>query len=213
MADGRRGRAEEVLAMTWDEALLTFGSLFLAALFAFYLDSLRERRATRRWVREYLGFWARTMAPFEDGRIAGQAMFARVDDAVQRWLATDRTGIEPDWDAIDGIDVSSSVSITPQLFGASLEAISPGLLALMFEVDSRAVVVQAQSAATLRLFETLLRPLVLRRAPLHADEERRAVELYRRDLAGLGQLVDAFGDQMVAVLNGLRAEGIAPDGG
>ena len=42
--------------MSLGDALLTFVSVFVAALLAFYLDGLRERRATRSWVREYLGF-------------------------------------------------------------------------------------------------------------------------------------------------------------
>ena len=37
-------------------AALTFVSVFVAALLAFYLDGLRERRATEGWVKGYLGF-------------------------------------------------------------------------------------------------------------------------------------------------------------
>jgi hypothetical protein len=43
--------------MSLSGALLTFVSVFVAALLAFYLDGLRERRATQQWVKEYLGFW------------------------------------------------------------------------------------------------------------------------------------------------------------
>ena len=43
--------------MSLGEAFLTFVAVFVAALLAFYLDGLRERRATEGWVRDYLGFW------------------------------------------------------------------------------------------------------------------------------------------------------------
>ena len=72
--------------MSLGDALLTFVSVFVAALLAFYLDGLRERRATRAWVREYLGFRRATLAG--DAELAsGERRDARADRRGPRLLA------------------------------------------------------------------------------------------------------------------------------
>lgn len=103
--------------MTWTEALLTFGSLFLAALFAFYLDSLRERRATRRWVHEYLGFWRTMLESFVDERDVIQTMMGSLDEVLADWLDDRPTTSAPVWSGIDGFKFSSAISMTPNLLG------------------------------------------------------------------------------------------------
>jgi len=68
------------------DAALTFVSVFVAALLAFYLDGLRERRAARAWVREYLGFWRDILEQSATDREGNDAIMDRIDRALGRWL-------------------------------------------------------------------------------------------------------------------------------
>jgi hypothetical protein len=91
------------------DAALTFVSVFVAALLAFYLDGVRERRATRAWVREYLGFRRVTLAGDAEMRQANDAMLGRIDEALGAWL----DGVdEPDWRYVDAVNFNSSFAFT-----------------------------------------------------------------------------------------------------
>ena len=194
--------------MTWSEALLTFGSLFLAAVFAFYLDSLRERRRTKRWVFEYLRFWSERLRSYESERGQNMELFSRVDQALGQWLVDGPGAPEPEWVMIDAMSVNTPISFTPSLFGEALEVVSPQLLRSMFEVDAVLPQLRSHSEATVRLFEQMLRPLVLRRQHRLDDAERRAVEQFRREMQTVRALVQQFSDRVADVVAGLSREGI-----
>lgn len=192
--------------MTWTEALLTFASLFLAGVFAFYLENLRERRATRRWVREYLGFWRQQFESFGAEKDANRRLFTRLDAALADWL--EPSGDPPDWDLVDGISFVSSIALTPNLFGEGMSAVPPDLLHDMFAVDATVPVLALESDTTMRLFESEIRPLKMRREWPLANEDARLVELYRSEMATAWTLVDAHYDQVDALLQRMRANGI-----
>lgn len=104
--------------MSLGGALLTFVSVFVAALLAFYLDGLRERRATERWVKEYLGFWRGMLQSAAAERADNDAVLTRVHDAVARWLTCAKSGQEPTWSDIDAVNYNNSISFTPLLLSA-----------------------------------------------------------------------------------------------
>ena len=71
--------------MSLGDAALTFVSVFIAALLAFYLDGLRERRATRAWVAEYLGFWRGLLESTAGEKEANEAGVRKVESALDGW--------------------------------------------------------------------------------------------------------------------------------
>jgi len=120
--------------MSLGDALLTFVSVFIAALLAFYLDGVRERRATRAWVREYLGFWRRMLQSAADERRTNEGMLGRIDEALGVWLAPGPQ--EPDWQYVDAVNVNNSFQFTPQLLGDAVGVTPPELMQLMFVADA-----------------------------------------------------------------------------
>lgn len=170
--------------MSLGDAVLTFLSVFVAALLAFYLDGLRERRATRAWVREYLGFWRGLLESTAGEGAANEAGFRTIDGALGGWLSGG-AGSPPTWDLVDAINVNAAVRFTPALLGAGGRAIAPELMQKLFVADALAPALQTRADFVQRLFETEIRPRVLDQVLPLDGRARRAVELYRRELAGL----------------------------
>lgn len=182
--------------MTFTEASLTFGSLFLAALFAFYLDSIRERRGTRRWVHEYLGFWRTMLESFVDEREALRATIDKLDSVLGDWLDDTPEASEPDWSAIDGFNFSSAISLTPNLLGEGMSVVPSDLLRSMFILDAMIPGLASSSNSTLALYESEVRPLQLRRAWPLAPDQSRAVSLYRSEVSKVGVMMEALYTQL-----------------
>ena len=110
--------------MSLGDAGLTFVSVFVAALLAFYLDGLRDKRATERWVREYLGFWRGLLQSTADEGVANEAGMHRVEAAVDGWLAAGADGL-PAWDDIDAMNVNATVRFTPPLLNTGGSVLHP----------------------------------------------------------------------------------------
>ena len=191
--------------MSLGDALLTFVSVFIAALLAFYLDGVRERRATRAWVREYLGFWRRMLQSAADERRTNEGMLGRIDEALGVWLAPGPQ--EPDWQYVDAVNVNNSFQFTPQLLGDAVGVTPPELMQLMFVADATSPALGGTAEATTRLFETEIRPLALARVVELEPAQRRAVELYRAEFGRLRDLLRQYGDQLDAILGELVAGG------
>jgi hypothetical protein len=187
--------------MSPGEALLTFVSVFVAALLAFYLDGLRERRATRAWIREYLGIWRALLDSGEQEREANAAGVRRVEAALDAWLAAE-PGAPPTWSDVDAINVNATVRFTGPLLSTGGSVVPPGLLQRMFVADGSAPALTTQAGFVTRLFETEVRPLVLGRVVPLERRDREAVELYRREFRGLVEQMDAYG----GLLTEIRAE-------
>lgn len=170
--------------MSLGDALLTFLSVFVAALLAFYLDGLRERRASERWVREYLGFWRGLLESNDEEERANEAARRRVEAAVDGWLAAGDRG-SPAWGDIDAMNVNATVRFTPPLLASGGSVLPAELMHQLFVADAMAPALGSRAEFVTRLFETVVRPLVLAEVAPLAGEQRRAVELYRRELLGL----------------------------
>jgi hypothetical protein len=183
--------------MSLGDALLTFVSVFVAALLAFYLDGLREQRSTRAWVRQYLGFWRATIEGAADERHANDGLLGRIDGALETWLAGTA---EPDWTYVDSVNVNNSFQFTPHLLGGAVGVVPPELLRRLFIADATGPALQGTSEVVTRLFETEVRPLALARATVLEPAQRRAVELYREEFARLRQLLRDYGDQLDEIL-------------
>src|SRR3954447_19515588 len=191
--------------MSPGDALLTFVSVFVAALLAFYLDGLRERRANRRWVREYLGFWRTTLEGAADDRHGNEGTLGLIDEALGVWLA--RGVGPPDWQYVDAVNVNGSVQFTPHLLGGAVGEISPELMQRMFVADATFPAVGATTEVVTRVFETEIRPLALARVVDLDPVQRRAVELYRAEFSRMRDLVRKYGDQLDDLLVDLAAAG------
>ena len=148
--------------MSLGAALLTFVSVFVAALLAFYLDNVRERRATRTWTREYLGFWRGVLDDAQGDRATNEVGLQRIDTALDTWLVHD--GLDPDWADVDSINVNSAVSFTPLLLSTGASAVPRPLLAQMFTADATAPALLRRSEGVTRLYEAHVLPLVLARS-------------------------------------------------
>ena len=191
--------------MSLGDALLTFVSVFIAALLAFYLDGVRERRATRAWVREYLGFWRRMLQGAAEERRGNEGMLGRIDEALGVWLAPGPQ--EPDWQYVDAVNVNNSFQFTPLLLGDAVGVTPPELMQRMFVADATSPALRGTSEATTRLFETEIRPLALARVVELDPAQRRAVELYRAEFGRLRDLLRQYGEQLDAILGELVAGG------
>jgi hypothetical protein len=187
--------------MSLGGAGLTFVSVFVAALLAFYLDGLREKRATERWVREYLGFWRGLLQSTADEGAANEAGVHRIEAAIAGWLDAG-AGDRPTWDDIDAITVNATVRFTPPLLNTGGSVLPPELMQKLFVADALAPALSARSEFVTRLFETEVRPLVLAEVAPLGGQERRAVEVYRREFLGLFEQMRDYS----TYLKGIREE-------
>ncbi len=194
--------------MSWSDFLLTFVSLFAAALLAFYLESVRERRATRRWVWEYLGFWRDVIETFADEKDSNLELFDFVDAALDRLFTANEDVSEAEWESVDGLLFNSAVSLTPTLLGEASGVVPPDLLRRMFVLDALVQQVRANSQNTFTIFETFLRPLALDRPWPLSGAQVRSVALYRRELASLRSLVESLYVQLDELVQSMRSVGI-----
>jgi len=184
--------------MSLGDALLTFVSVFVAALLAFYLDGLRERRATERWVEEYLGFWRGLLESTAGEQEMNDAMGRRVEQALDGWLAAGPDG-RPAWRDIDAITMNATARFSSPLLGAGGRVVPPDLMQQLFIADALAPALTARADFVTRLFEAEIRPLVLAEAvPLEAGQ-RRAVELYRSELHGLFEQMRGYATHMAGI--------------
>jgi|SRR3954470_23169833 hypothetical protein len=183
--------------MSLGDALLTFVSVFVAALFAFYLDGLRERRATRGWTREYLGFWRSVLELSQGDRAANEESLARVQAALDTWLGGH--GTAPDWTDVDSINVNTAVSFTPLLLSTGASSVPKALLGQMFTADATAPALLRRSESVARLYDAHVLPLVLGEVVDLSPEQRRAVERYRTEFRGLRDHMSGYLDLLDAV--------------
>jgi hypothetical protein len=170
--------------VTFGDALLTFVSVFVAALLAFYLDGLRERRATRAWVKEYLGFWRGLLETTAEEGAANETGMHRVESAIDGWLAAGKDN-RPSWSDIDAMNVNATVRFTPPLLNTGGSVLPAGLMQQLFIADALAPALSTRSEFVTRLFEAEVRPLVLAEVVPLQGRDLRAVEVYRRELLGL----------------------------
>lgn len=191
--------------MSIGDALLTFVSVFVAAALAFYLDGLREKRATAAWVREYLGFWRRFLADSSGDRETNERGLARIRAALDAWLADEG---EPAWSDLQAVNVNSAVNFSSLLLSAGAGVVPPELLSKMFTADATAAMVIRRSEGVTRLFEMQVQPLVLSRVAELSPPERRAVELYREEFAHLVDQMTAFMEQLDEIRIGLVQLGV-----
>ncbi len=181
--------------MSLGDALLTFVSVFIAALLAFYLDNVRERRATRRWTREYLGFWRGVLERAQGDRGTNEEGLRRIQTALDAWL----DGAEPTWTDVDSVNVNSAVSFTPLLLSAGASAVPQQLLGQMFVADATSPALLRRSEGVSRLYEAHVLPLVLGEVVDLSPEQRRAVERYRAEFSGLREHMTGYLDLLDAV--------------
>lgn len=196
--------------MSWSQAATSFVSLFAAALLAFYLDSLRERRATRRWVDEYLAFWLDLLGTSEAERTHVTSLFDADLRALDALSDGGERRPEDAWESLQTITIESPVALTPPLLGEGAAVVPVGLLRQMFEVDAYVAGFRSQTQSMHALFDSQVRPLTLRRPwPLN-DEETRALALYRRELSGLRSVLDEIYDRLTRLAKDLQAAGFGP---
>jgi hypothetical protein len=181
--------------MTLGDAALTFVSVFVAALLAFYLDGLRERRATQRWVREYLGFWRGLLEATADEGAGNEAGVRRIEAALDGWLAAGPGGA-PAWDDVDAMNMNATVRFTPALLNTGASVVPVELMQQLFMADAMAPAMTLQAAFVTHLFETEVRPLVLDRVAPLDGRDRTAVELYRREFGALFERMRQYSEHM-----------------
>lgn len=193
--------------MTLGDAGLTFVSVFVAALLAFYLDGLRERRATEKWVREYLGFWRGWLGAHPEERATNEAYLDRIDAALADWLDPGRSGRQPRWAEIDTINVNNPMVFTPLLLSTGVSVVRPDLLQRLFRADATAPALKDSSEWVSRFYEDHIRPLVLARIDCLDALQRRAVETYRSEFAQFSELTRQYQGMLRAIHEELAARG------
>lgn len=177
--------------MTLGDALLTFVSVFVAALLAFYLDGLREKRATKAWVREYLGFWRAFFESSAGDAEVNEAVGRRVEVALDAWLAAAASS-PPPWSDIDALNVNAAVRLSGPLLSTGGSVVPPDLMHQLFVADALAPALGTRGDFVMRLFEAEVRPLVLARVSPLEGPHRRAVETYRGEPLGLFEQSRAY---------------------
>jgi hypothetical protein len=188
--------------VTFGDAVLTFVSVLLAALLAFYLDGLRERRAARRWVSEYLGFWRDTLEQTASERDGNDAILDRIDRALDRWLHP-RDGVsEPEWADIDTVNVNTAVAFTPLLLSTGAKSVPIELLRQMFLADATVPALAKRSEIVASVFYERILPLRLDRVAQLTPEQRNTVEFFRLEFAGMREQMRVY----LGMLDGIREE-------
>jgi hypothetical protein len=193
--------------MSFGDAVLTFVSVFVAALLAFYLEGLRERRATEGWVRDYLGFWRTTLETTRGERTANEEALQRIDDALGRWLDLGSTGVEPVWADLDTVNVNSAITFTPLLLSSGMSVVPPDLMRQMFTADATAPALLRRAEGAARLFDAHVLPLVLGQVTWLNPEQRHAVERYRTEFAGLRAQMNVYLEQLAGIRDELVRTG------
>jgi hypothetical protein len=193
--------------MSFADAVLTFVSVFVAALLAFYLDGLRQRRATEGWVRDYLGFWRTTLDATTGERAGIEEGLQQIDDELGRWLDLGSSGVEPVWAAIDAVHVHSAISLTPLLLSSGASAVPGDLMREMFVADATSPVLLRRAESVARIFDDHVLPLVLGRVTWLNPEQRHAVERYRVGLGDLRVMMNGYLDQLDKIREGLVGAG------
>ena len=188
-------------------AALTFVSVFVAALLAFYLDGLRERRATQRWVKEYLGFWRGMLGSNPEERAVNEAHLDRIDAALADWLDPGRSPRQPRWADIDTINVNNAIAFTPLLLSSGVSVVPADLLQRLFLADATAPALKGSSEWVTRLFETQIRPLVWARVDGLDDVQRHAVETYRAEFAQFSELTRQYQGMLSSIHDELATAG------
>jgi hypothetical protein len=188
--------------VTFGDAVLTFVSVLLAALLAFYLDGLRERRAARRWVSEYLGFWRDTLEQTASERDGNDAILDRIDRALDRWLHPAADVSEPEWADIDTVNVNTAVAFTPLLLSTGAKSVPIELLRQMFLADATVPALAKRSEIVASVFYERILPLRLDRVVRLTPEQRNAVEFFRLEFAGMREQMRIY----LAMLDGIREE-------
>jgi hypothetical protein len=183
-------------------AALTFVSVFVAALLAFYLDGLRERRAARRWVSEYLGFWRDILEQSASERDGNDAIMERIDHALGRWLDTREGVSEPDWSDIDTVNVNTAIAFTPLLLSTGAKSVPIELLRQMFLADATVPALAKRSEIVASVFYERILPLRLDRVVQLTPEQRNSVEFFRLEFAGMRDQMRVY----LTMLDGIREE-------
>jgi hypothetical protein len=180
------------------DALITFVSVFVAALLAFYLDGLRERRATAAWVREYLGFWRGFLQSTAGDAETNDAIGHRLEAGLDAWLAaTEAT--PPTWADIDALNVNAAVRFSGPLLSTGGSVVPPELMHQLFVADAMAPALGTRGDFAVRLFEAEVRPLVLARVVPLEGTARRVVETYRVELLGLFEQSRDYAAHLAAI--------------
>lgn len=188
--------------MSPGDALLTFVSVFVAALLAFYLDGLRERRASRRWVQEYLGFWRDVLEQSATERDGNDAIMDRIDRALGRWLDPGDGLAEPEWSDIDTVNVNTAIAFTPLLLSTGAKSVPIELLRQMFLADATVPALAKRSDIVASVFHDRILPLRLDRVAHLSPEQRNSVEFFRLEFAGMREQMRVY----LAMLDGIREE-------
>ena len=191
--------------MTWSDALLSFVSVFAAAALAFYLDSLRERRTTRRWVWEYLRFWRALLATLILEWRDVLELFDEMDRTLTLLTAGQDEPTQEQWERVDVFALNTTIVLTPPLLGEASGVVPPQVLHKLFLADEFFATVRNQAAHTAQMFESLVRPVVLRQVwPLEA-EMQRGVGFYQRELAEFRSLLEQLARQLAELVAELQA--------
>jgi hypothetical protein len=188
--------------VTFGDAVLTFVSVLLAALLAFYLDGLRERRAARRWVSEYLGFWRDTLEQTASERAGNDAILDRIDRALDTWLHPPGGVSEPEWADIDTVNVNTAVAFTPLLLSTGAKSVPIELLRQMFLADATVPALAKRSEIVASVFYERVLPLRLDRVAQLTPEQRNTVEFFRLEFAGMREQMRVY----LGMLDGIREE-------
>jgi hypothetical protein len=189
--------------MTLAGSVLTFVSVFVAALLAFYLDGLRESRATRRWVAEYLGFWRDMLRASASERETNDVGLRRIETALDTWLS----GSAPIWEDVDSINVNSVVEFTRPLLSVGGSVVPQDLMRQLFTADALAPAMKLRSTSVARLYEARVLPLRLAQTVPLGEVDHRAVEFYRAEFLGLCAQLREYSDGLAEICADLERAG------
>ncbi|MFL6160028.1 MAG: hypothetical protein ACJ72D_28400, partial [Marmoricola sp.] len=189
------------------DAVLTFVSVFAAVLLAFYVEGLRERRATEERVRDHLRSWRTALEASVGDRVAHRERLERIDDALGRWLDLGSSGVEPAWADLGSVSVGSVVSLNPLLLSGGASAVPADLMQQMLIADAGSESLLRRGENLSRLFDHHVLPLVLAQVTWLSPEQRNAVERYRTELADLSDHVNVHLDQLDRIRERLDGAG------
>ncbi|MGI8881414.1 MAG: hypothetical protein ACR2KJ_13090 [Jatrophihabitans sp.] len=130
--------------------LVTFVSVLFAAFLAFWLDDVRERRALKRWVDQYLAQVGRGLDITRSAVVGIAGELQASIASLRRWeRASEADDLDgADWAQVIVTIVTSPPDFTPLLGGDAVRVTDPALVSAIIDVDAAA---QAVELTTRRL--------------------------------------------------------------
>lgn len=167
------------------EIVLSFAGVFVGAFLAIGLENWRERRVTRRWVREHLEHLMGFIGLERPGADEVQKHFVAVDRALDMWAVTVGPLDEETWELLNSTVTATPIDFAHLLRSEAVTVLPRPLSNAIADVEYWSGMLGLTSGRLREVYDSQVLPLLLeRRVPL-TEVDRRRLRLYQEGLHDL----------------------------